>query len=198
MYASVARTTTGARTWPRSVTTTPGRSAVAAVRSYTVTPRASTARASPRTSAAGCTRAQCGVNAAPRTPAAVIRSPTSAADSQRVSVSPQSWSSVTCARILASCAGEVASVSVPPLAYPQSIRSAATTRPTSSTVSTIAACRSTAAARPAGPPPAARATASGDAAKSAEHQPPLRPDAPKPAISRSTTAIRSDGSARAR
>jgi hypothetical protein len=42
------------------------------------------------------------------------------------------------------------------------------------------------------------ATFSRDAANSAEHQPPLRPDAPNPAISRSTTAIRSDGSARAR
>ena len=30
--------------------------------------------------------------------------------------------------------------------------------------------------------------------KSAEHQPPFRPEAPKPAISRSTTAIRRPGS----
>jgi hypothetical protein len=105
---------------------------------------------------------------------------------------------VTCARTLASCAGEVASVSVPPFAYPQSIPSAAATRPTSSTVATIAACRSTAAARPAAPPPAAAATAERDAANSAEHQPPLRPDAPKPAISRSTTTTRSPGSATAR
>ena len=33
---------------------------------------------------------------------------------------------------------------------------------------------------------------------SAEHQPPLRPDAPKPAISASSTATRSDGSAASR
>ena len=34
--------------------------------------------------------------------------------------------------------------------------------------------------------------------KSATHQPPLRPDAPKPAISRSTTSTFSEGSRRSR
>ena len=34
--------------------------------------------------------------------------------------------------------------------------------------------------------------------KSAEHQPPLRPEAPKPAVSRSTMTMRSVGSALAR
>ena len=37
-----------------------------------------------------------------------------------------------------------------------------------------------------------------EAGNSAEHQPPLRPDAPNPAISASSTAIRSAGSASAR
>ena len=37
-----------------------------------------------------------------------------------------------------------------------------------------------------------------EAGKRAEHQPPLRPDAPYPATSASSTAIRSDGSASAR
>ena len=36
------------------------------------------------------------------------------------------------------------------------------------------------------------------AGNSAEHQPPLRPEAPYPATSASSTAIRSDGSASAR
>jgi len=47
--------------------------------------------------------------------------------------------------------------------------------------------------RPGLLPPPAR-----PAANSAEHQPPFRPDAPKPAISCSTTATRTDGSAPAR
>ncbi len=37
-----------------------------------------------------------------------------------------------------------------------------------------------------------------DAGKSAEHHPPLRPEAPNPATSASHTAIRRPGSARAR
>ena len=45
--------------------------------------------------------------------------------------------------------------------------------------------------------PCRRASAASDVANSAEHQPPLRPDAPKPATSRSTTAMRRDGSASA-
>ncbi|HEV8425656.1 MAG TPA: hypothetical protein VGS14_10770 [Actinomycetes bacterium] len=70
-------------------------------------------------------------------------------------------------------------------------RSAA--RPTSSTVRNISRCSATVASRPA-----RRASFSRSMAMNAEHQPPLRPEAPKPATSRSTTASRSPGSARRR
>ena len=53
-----------------------------------------------------------------------------------------------------------------------------------------------AARRPARSPYRAASQAT-DAGNSAEHQPPLRPLAPKPATSRSSTTMRSDGSARA-
>ena len=46
--------------------------------------------------------------------------------------------------------------------------------------------------------PAIRSSLARDAGKYAEHQPPLRPEAPKPAISRSQTAMRSPGLALAR
>ena len=72
----------------------------------------------------------------------------------------------------------------------QSMPSAAVTRPTSSTVSCMARYMATAARRPA-----IRSSLAREAGNSAEHQPPLRPEAPKPAISRSHTAIRSPGSA---
>jgi len=71
--------------------------------------------------------------------------------------------------------------------------SAAAARPTSSTEPTIARCIAI-----AGPRPCRRASVPIDWGKSAEHQPPLRPDAPNPAISFSSTAIRSVGSAVAR
>ena len=45
---------------------------------------------------------------------------------------------------------------------------------------------------------AASCASPSEVGNSAEHQPPLRPDAPKPATSASSTTIRSDGSARAR
>lgn len=57
---SVARTTTSARTSPRSVRTTPGSIPLTAVCSWITPPRRSTARASPRTRRAGCTTAQWG------------------------------------------------------------------------------------------------------------------------------------------
>ena len=71
--------------------------------------------------------------------------------------------------------------------------SPATTLSISATVSFIAVCMRRAASRlvPA-------ATLRRVAGKIAEHQPPLRPDAPKPTTSRSRTAIRSEGSALAR
>ncbi len=41
--------------------------------------------------------------------------------------------------------------------------------------------------------PCSRAILSQEAGKSSEHQPPLRPEAPKPAISFSSTAMRRPG-----
>jgi hypothetical protein len=70
------------------------------------------------------------------------------------------------------------------------MRSVWTTRPTSSIVSNIARCIEIAASRPA-----RLATFFFVAANRAEHQPPLRPEAPKPAVSFSTIATRRDGSA---
>ena len=92
-----------------------------------------------------------------------------------------------------SWAGERASCSAPPLAQWQSMLSAVTTRATSSTVSSMARYIAMAWSRPA-----IRSSLARDAGKYAEHQPPLRPEAPKPAISRSQTAMRSPGLALAR
>ena len=66
--------------------------------------------------------------------------------------------------------------------------SAAATRPTSSTVSCMARCMAMAASRPA-----IRSSLFSEAGNRAEHQPPLRPDAPNPAISRSQTTTRRSG-----
>ncbi len=88
-----------------------------------------------------------------------------------------------------------ASAMVPPLAKPMSSRSSSATRPTSSTDARIAACIAAAAARS---DPGRSARADVDAGNSAEHQPPLRPDAPNPAVSASSTTTRSVGSARSR
>ena len=82
---------------------------------------------------------------------------------------------------------------VPPLTKWQSMPSSALTLPTSSTVSNIACCIAIAAGRPC-----SLAILADSTAKRAEHQPPLRPDAPNPAISASRIVIRSDGSARRR
>ena len=71
--------------------------------------------------------------------------------------------------------------------------SRAATRPTSSTVPNIARWSAIAAPRPA-----SAARRSRFMATNAEHQPPLRPEAPNPATSRSSTAIRIPGSARRR
>ena len=62
--------------------------------------------------------------------------------------------------------------------------------PTAATVSCSWCCIRTAASRPR-----SLAIRWSDAGKSAEHQPPLRPEAPKPATSRSITATRTVGSA---
>ena len=85
----------------------------------------------------------------------------------------------TPARARASWALLRASTMVPPLAKWQSMPSARATRWTSSTEARIAAsCASPS-----------------DVGNSAEHQPPLRPEAPNPATSASSTTIRSAGSA---
>ena len=170
MKPSVARTTYGARTDPRGVRTTPGSIESAGVRSWRATPRRVTTSARPRTSRAGWIAAQSGVYVAPRVRVARSRSPASAGES--------TWSPYS-ARARASWAWFRASTMVPPLAKWQSIPSARVTRWTSSTEARIAAsCASPS-----------------DVGNSAEHQPPLRPEAPKPATSASTTTIRSVGSA---
>jgi hypothetical protein len=71
--------------------------------------------------------------------------------------------------------------------------SASAMRPTSSTVSNMARCRAIAASREDD-----AATVDSEVGNSADAQPPLRPLAPKPAVSASSTTIRSDGSATAR
>jgi hypothetical protein len=71
--------------------------------------------------------------------------------------------------------------------------SSASTRPTSLTLSRMASSWAKAPLRSLR---AAREDA--EAGNSAEHHPPLRPEAPKPATSASQTAIRSPGSALAR
>ena len=78
----------------------------------------------------------------------------------------------------------------PPLTKWQSMPSLAALAPTTSTVS----CMARRIARMASTP-CWRASAASEVAKRAEHQPPLRPEAPKPATSRSSTAMRSEGSA---
>ena len=105
---------------------------------------------------------------------------------------PQVRSCSTCACSRGTCTAAVASSSVPPLEKCASIPSAAATAPTSSTVANSARWSATAASRPC-----AFAVVSRLPANNAEHQPPLRPDAPNPAISASRTAIRSVGSRRA-
>ena len=91
------------------------------------------------------------------------------------------------------CGPVRASTTVPPLANGTPRRSA--TRPTSSTVAHISRCWARAAA---GLEPGRRASLSCEAGNSAEHQPPLRPDAPYPATSASSTTMRRVGSASAR
>ena len=82
---------------------------------------------------------------------------------------------------------------MPPLTKPQSICSCATRSPIQSTDSHVArsAWRTASA-------PLCLAHSSATPAMPAETQPPLRPDAPKPATSRSITRTRSDGSASSR
>ena len=81
----------------------------------------------------------------------------------------------------------------PPLWNPASIPASAHARPTSSTASYVACC-----VRRAASSPWSRASRLIEMLRSGAHQAPFRPDAPNPAISRSTITIRSEGSRRAR
>ncbi len=67
--------------------------------------------------------------------------------------------------------------------------SSAATRPTSRTEPRIASCWASALDRD---DPGSAASEAREAGNKAEHQPPFRPDAPKPTCSASRTAIRSD------
>ena len=119
----------------------------------------------------------------------------SAADSRRRSSSPtpRARASSTSRLARSSWTPVRARTTVPPWANPHSMASVPTTRPTSPTVSIMA--RRTAAPEPG--PPIWSSLGSGTA-NSAEHQPPLRPEAPNPTTSRSITAMRRLGSASAR
>ena len=92
----------------------------------------------------------------------------------------------------ATCAGDVASVSVPPRANEQSIDSSVHVRSMSSIAATIWRWSAITPSRPRRLAVTARAPAN-----SAEAQPPLRPDAPKPHVSASRIRTRNDGSATA-
>ena len=86
-------------------------------------------------------------------------------------------------------AGVRAATTVPPLLHSTSQPSADATRPISSTVANISRLSRMAASRVD-----CRASAGRLAGNSADAQPPLRPDAPKPACSASRMTMRSDGS----
>ncbi len=107
--------------------------------------------------------------------------------------SPNSAESATSRRARANCVFDRATTTVPPTAMSASIRSASATRTTSVTASRIAPYCATAASRPS-----SAARVDGVTGNSAEHQPPLRPEAPNPAISASITATRSMGWAASR
>ena len=84
---------------------------------------------------------------------------------------------------------------VPPLLAWASMPSASATASTSSTVARMAWCSAIASARVE---PGSAAVFASDAGNRAEHQPPLRPDAPNPAVSASSTTTRIVGSASSR
>ena len=174
--------------------TLPAAQSITSVRSKRVTPSASTTSARPRTSFAGCSLAQAGSNIAPGSspsrPVAPNREPTVRWSQYSGRSTPNRRSSATSALANSRCTALRANTTVPPRSKSQSMPSSRATRPTSSTVSTIACRIATAASKPCW-----RSSDPGERGNSAEHQPPLRPDAPKPAISRSSTAIRSWGSA---
>ena len=132
---SVARRTYRQRTTPRVLTAVPALISVTGVSSYSRTPRASTARARPRTSFAGCSRAQWGWYRPPRAPATATRSAVAPASSSRAPASGHCFSSSAQEYSRASWAGFRATFSSPPLTMSASMPSAAAVAITSSTVS---------------------------------------------------------------
>ncbi len=88
---------------------------------------------------------------------------------------PYRAASATSSRARASWAALRARTTVPPTVSSASMPSSCVTRATSATVSRIAAYCALAAAAPD-----SRASVVGDTGNRAEHQPPLRPEAPKP------------------
>ncbi len=161
----------------------------ALVRSKMLTPCRSQAAARPCTSLAGWIAAQSSVYVAPRVRVASRMAVASGALSSERSDRPQASASATSARARTSWAFERAREIVPPRAYEQSMFSSAATRPTSRTEPRIASCWARALDRD---DPGSAASEEREAGKSAEHQPPFRPDAPNPTCSASRTAIRSD------
>ncbi len=179
MKPSRHRRTTGARTVPRSVTTAPGSMRTARVPSWMRTPRSRTARATPLTSLAGWTRAQSGSTCPDTAPATRIRSAT--------------WAAVSSPPRRSACAGERATCSTPLSRMSASMPSRPATAITSCTESRTAERID---ASPASP--ATAAYARGLPGSSLDSQPPLRPEAPKPANSASTSRMSSVGSAACR
>ncbi len=185
---SVARRTNGARTSPRAVTARPGAISVTRVSSWITTPSRSTAAASPEASFAAWMRAACGCQSPPTAPATASRDAVVAASHSSTSVCGHSRSSAAEARRRASCAGVRAMFSSPPLTMSASMPSRAATAITSSTVSLRARCCAIAASRPCDLAYCARPPVTEFVS-----QPPLRPEAPKPAKRCSSTTIRRSG-----
>ena len=195
---SVARTTIrparcrrSSRTRPDSMAVAP-RALVDACRRAARPPRPGRGRGGP-----GGWRRSAACRAAPSTPAASRRSAASARSSQRRSSSPSpNWrasaSSSRSRTVWAGLRGE--GERTRPWRSGSRCPPPSATRPTSSTVSYIARCMAIAAGL-------ARARRHGRRRRigsSAEHQPPLRPLAPKPATSASSTTTRRLGSSPSR
>ena len=159
-----------------------------------VTPRRSTTSARPRTRRAGSTAAQCGVKVPPSTSVAPTRAAPRPGEEARGR--PRRCRGPGLGHLVrgsrASWAGVRASTTVPPWWNPHSMPSAATTRP--DLADGLLHGQALGRARARDRTGASRVAS--ETLNSAEHQPPLRPDAPNPTTSRSRTAMRRPGSAR--
>ena len=187
----MARTIQRARTTAAAVCTRPGSMPVTGERSWITAPARSAASARPAARRAGWTRAQCGEKRPPSAPGTAIRARMASASRSTLPVSPHArWVSIA-RRTRRSSSGVWAACSDPPLWKSHAMPSAATTRPTSSTVASIARCSAATASRPL-----RRAQRSRSPDTSPSTQPPLRPDAPNPAVSASSTTTSSSGAAR--